>query len=165
MPYVDDENDPESAALFEYWKRILEEKPAAGTTTEEPQTMKPDEESEQTGTDGTGNEGTGNEGASNENQMPPSHYSSHPSCPGTVTCPYTGRTYPADPRDDTREENKPAPTLHKKKKKKKKDANGNLSSLMEKEKGTEDVPVHTEVDTMEYRRSDAHKGEFAPMPE
>jgi hypothetical protein len=110
-------------------------------------------------------------GSSIQEQMPASHYSSHPSNPGCVVCPYTGKCYPSNPQDDM-------PATTKPKKKKKKDANGdegaqagqpasgsNVSRLIEEAKSTEDAPVQTELDTTEYRKSDAKPGEFDPMPE
>lgn len=163
MPYIEDENDPEGTALFEFWKSLFDEKAdkKASDKAAEPKTM-PEEESEATPEQGAAEENQGGY------QMPASHYSSNPSCSGcprTVTCPYTGKTYPADPKDDEPVQ----PTTSKKKKKKKMDDAGNppgkMSKLIEMEKGTEDVPVHPEVDTTEYRSTDGQKGEFDPQPE
>jgi hypothetical protein len=156
MPYEEDDD----AEVIEETKPAAN--PASKESGDEPKTMKPEEESEATP------DGDSPDAGNSMNQMPASHYSSHPSCsscPGTVTCPYTGKTYPANPDDDP----KPVvPTILKKKKKK--DDAGNvvpskMSKLIDKEKGTEDVPVHPEVDTMEYRKSDGQKGEFDPQPE
>ena len=165
MAYEEDENDPEGAALIDFWKSYQPKAEPKTEVKEEPKTMKPEEESETAPECSSGE--TPESG--NSMQMPASHYSSHPSCsgcPGTVSCPYTGRTYPANPDDDPKDPVVPTPT--KEKKKKKDDAGntpGKVSRLIQMEKGTEDVPVHPEVDTMEFRRSDAKKGEFVAQPE
>jgi hypothetical protein len=159
MPYIDDDDN----ALLEYWKSLFIEQ--ADANAQQSST----EDGKQTSSEESENVPQAD---SNEYQMPPSHYSSHPTsypgCERTVTCPYTGRTYPADPAQDD-----PQPTTQPKKKKKK-DANtgkangnqpGTISRILQEQKGTEDVPVHPEVDTTEFRRNDAKKGEFDPMPE
>ena len=165
MPYETDDDDADGNRLIEFWKTQQKIRNEAEPKVE-PKTMKPEEESEPPL---DSNAGESPDSGNSMYHMPASHYSPNcPSCPGTVTCPYTGRTYSTDPNDDEKDPVVPTPTMKKKKKKKKDDA-GNMPSkmsrLIEMEKGTEDVPIHPEVDTMEYRGSDGKRGEFDPQPE
>jgi hypothetical protein len=159
MPYVEDDGDAEGQAVIQFWKSMFQEKANAESKDSKGNADKSPK--------GSNEESETPDSQSSEYQMPASHYSSNPSCAGyphTVTCPYTGKTYPADPKDDP-----VVPTTSKPKKKKKKDDAGNepskMSKILEMEKGTEETPIHPEVDTTEYRKSDAKKGEFDPMPE
>jgi hypothetical protein len=167
MPYIDEDSSAqEDAALYEYLKSVFRDIEDANVT--EPNSEMPKEPE-----DGSEESESTHEGDSSY-QMPPSHYSSNPSCSGMggVTCPYTGKTYPADPKDDEPSAAPCTPSLSPSKKKTKKTPNkvgkadpGAVEKLLEKQKGTEDTPVHTEVDTMEYRRSDARRHEFDSQPE
>ena len=161
MPYEEDENDPEGAALLDFWKSLFEEKTdkKEGETSDEPKTMKPEEESEPP------QEHRRIAHCSNGNcQMPASHYSSHPSCPGMVTCPYTGRTYPANPDDDAKEPVVPTPTLKKKKKKKTTPATCPARCQADPDgKATESR--FTGSGRWNTAAPDSKKGEFDPQPE
>lgn len=100
------------------------------------------------------------------------HQHGNYSTPGCV-CPYTGRFYPAEPEPkmdqspgdslqttpSVSEESEPKQPVKSKKAKKAKKAK--TSQL---DKGSEDTPVHPEVDTMEFRDCDANEGDFDPKP-
>lgn len=158
MPYCEeDAGDVESNQLYQYWKDLFEK------DVEEKLKMDGIKDDKIEKNEGKEEE---SEPAQAESQMQDQDYHHHHDmnhCPGTVVCPYTGRSYPVDPEPTTPPTTAP--------KKEKKDKSGNPKQTRSSRKvpipddcGDEDCPVHPEVDTMEFRKSDAHKGEFNPKP-
>lgn len=162
MPYCDD--DAESKAMYEYWKSLFDDSKPASAPADDGKKM-----------DGVPND-SASEGKQEESEPPVDesdasdldYHRTHPdTCPGMIVCPYSGRCYPANP-EPTTEPTAPAPRLSKKSKDKDKTSKVKQSRSrkmpIRDECGSEDCPAHPEVDTTEFRKSDAHQGAFNPKP-
>lgn len=102
-------------------------------------------------------------------QEDPNYHHQYPGCPyhgggDAGVCPYTGRSYPscdkpeATPDQGCPVESKPASKPKRKSKQE-------LEDDVKNQTGTgEERRVHPEVDTTDFRPSDAQKGEFDPFP-
>lgn len=165
MPYCDDAVDAESKAMYEYWKSLFDDGKPSSAPADDGKKM-----------DGVPKDATQSEGKPEESEPPADqsdandvdYHRTHPdTCPGMIVCPYSGRCYPANP-EPTSEPTTPAPRLSKKSKDKDKTSKVKQSHSRKvpipDECGSEDCPAHPEVDTMEFRKSDAHQGAFNPKP-
>jgi hypothetical protein len=153
MPYIVDSDD-DSAQLFNYWMGLFRK--AAGQSNE----------GQQPGADTAA--GSSEESESMYGNVPadcredPAYNYQYPGCPYTGTCPKgRGRLPTAKPQVAPKlmgdlEEQSPLP-----------------DSLVPQLKPVEtkpdadsddESPLHPDVDTMEFRHSDAHDGEFDPHP-
>lgn len=105
----------------------------------------------------------------------PAYHHQYPGCPHSGYCPYSGRG-PADDYEpvpppksekksaDDAEESEPAQPTIQEKQHSKEDKNQAKHPNGGGKCGSEECPAHPEVDTMEFRPSDAHEGEFDPKP-
>lgn len=138
MPYCDDDEP-----LFELWKNLFEND---DSKKEPPAVMDKDEESETL--DG-------------RLQEDPHYHHQYPGCPhsGSTCCPYTGRCYPDRPQSEM----KPTvpPIVAKKKKKKDSSSQKRTSRKISIPEAT---PTHPDIDTMEFRKSDAPKNDHTRAP-
>jgi len=151
MPYVEDGDD--SAPFFNFWIDLLGEAAARSHKDQQPDTSAAagSEESEEASESGPA-----------DCREDPAYPYQYPGCPSTATCPAGGchkpKTRPQlTPKvmGDLEEQSAPPDLLlppHKPV-----DAEPDADS-------PEESPIHPDVDTMEFRPSDAREGEFEPHP-
>lgn len=164
MPYCEDDTDPETKAMYEYWKSLFDDTPASGSDDKKMERVPSEDKSQ---------------GKAEESEPPVDeseaidndYHRTHPdTSPSMIVCPYSGRCYPANPEPSYSEPIAPPARLSKKKDKNKektskvKQTESRKVSIPDDECGSEDCPKHPEVDTMEFRKSDAHDGAFNPKP-
>jgi hypothetical protein len=152
MPYAED-SEKGAESLKDYWQDLFRE--ATETLKAEP---KP----------GAGEESESiNEGKAPDCREVPDYHHPYPECPHAGSyCPYTGRTYPpeesATPAGEEESEPKAPPAKPDRLRKKK--AGDKKPAEPKPQTGSLETPSRTEVETLEFRPTDARDGDFDRKP-